>query len=185
MPPRGVRAPSTLGSFLRASTDGHVRQLHSASRQFQFLVRLAAQAPLLPSIDAGHVSSRRLAATAGLGRTEAGRRVRPHQESAATGPAAWPEPPHRHDRHPARSAGDRRDPAARRLRRLGPRRGIAGYRVRRWGGAGGTRLLWREDARCTGSGSSCRPPQQAVSSSGATYVTMEVSRPWSARPACA
>ncbi|WP_327010657.1 IS1380 family transposase [Dactylosporangium sp. NBC_01737] len=41
-----VYAPSTLGSFLRTFTHGHVRQLQAASRQF--LVRLAGQAPLLP-----------------------------------------------------------------------------------------------------------------------------------------
>ena len=46
----GVYAPSTLGSFLRAFTHGHVRQLQAASRQF--LVRLAGQAPLLPSAGA-------------------------------------------------------------------------------------------------------------------------------------
>ena len=49
----GVYAPSTLGSFLRAFTHGHVRQLQAASRQF--LVRLAGQARLLPS--AGAVTS--------------------------------------------------------------------------------------------------------------------------------
>ncbi|GLL05145.1 transposase [Dactylosporangium matsuzakiense] len=46
----GVYAPSTLGSFLRAFTHGHVRQLQRAARQFQ--VRVAARAPLLPSADA-------------------------------------------------------------------------------------------------------------------------------------
>ncbi|WP_327009805.1 IS1380 family transposase [Dactylosporangium sp. NBC_01737] len=45
-----VYAPSTLGSFLRAFTHGHVRQLQAAGRQF--LVRLAGQALLLPSAGA-------------------------------------------------------------------------------------------------------------------------------------
>jgi hypothetical protein len=45
-----VYAPSTLGSFPRTFTHGHVRQLQAASRQF--LVRLAGRAPLLPSADA-------------------------------------------------------------------------------------------------------------------------------------
>jgi hypothetical protein len=45
----GVRAPSTLGSFLRAFTWGNVRQADSAGREF--LVRLAGQAPLLPGAD--------------------------------------------------------------------------------------------------------------------------------------
>ncbi|MGP4089371.1 transposase [Streptomyces sp. KR55] len=42
----GVRAPSTLGTFLRAFTHGHALQLHAAHRQF--LAALAAYAPLLP-----------------------------------------------------------------------------------------------------------------------------------------
>lgn len=42
----GLYAPSTLGSFLRAFSHGHVRQLQAASRQF--LVRLAGRARLLP-----------------------------------------------------------------------------------------------------------------------------------------
>lgn len=46
----GVYAPSTLGSFLRAFTHGHVRQLQAASRQF--LIRLAGRAPLLPGAGA-------------------------------------------------------------------------------------------------------------------------------------
>ncbi len=45
----GIRAPSTLGSFLRAFTWGNVRQLEKVSRVF--LAALAAAAPLLP--DAG------------------------------------------------------------------------------------------------------------------------------------
>lgn len=46
---RGVRAPSTLGSFLRSFTHGHVEQLHSVARRL--LPRLAAHAPLLPGAD--------------------------------------------------------------------------------------------------------------------------------------
>jgi hypothetical protein len=45
----GVYAPSTVGSFLRAFTHGHVRQLQSAGRQV--LVNLAARVPLLPGAD--------------------------------------------------------------------------------------------------------------------------------------
>ena len=44
-----VYAPSTLGSFLREFTHGHVAQLHSAGRQF--LVQLAGHAPILAGID--------------------------------------------------------------------------------------------------------------------------------------
>lgn len=42
----GIRAPSTLGSFLRSFTHGHVKQLHAVARRF--LPRLAAHTPLLP-----------------------------------------------------------------------------------------------------------------------------------------
>lgn len=42
----GIRAPSTLGTFLRACTWGHVRQLNAVGRRS--LVGLAGHAPLLP-----------------------------------------------------------------------------------------------------------------------------------------
>lgn len=45
----GIRAPSTLGSFLRSFTHGHVQQLHAVARRF--LPRLAAHTPLLPGAD--------------------------------------------------------------------------------------------------------------------------------------
>jgi hypothetical protein len=45
----GVRAPSTLGTFLRAFTHGHNRQLHAVHREF--LARLTASTPLLPGAD--------------------------------------------------------------------------------------------------------------------------------------
>jgi len=45
----GVRAPSTLGTFLRAFTFGHVRQLDSVAAAM--LVTLAEQTPLLPAAD--------------------------------------------------------------------------------------------------------------------------------------
>lgn len=45
----GVRAPSTLGSFLRSFTHGHVKQLHAVARRL--LPRLAAHTPLLPGAD--------------------------------------------------------------------------------------------------------------------------------------
>ncbi|GAA4847642.1 IS1380 family transposase [Kitasatospora terrestris] len=46
---RGVRAPSTLGTFLRSFTRGHNRQLHAVHRDF--LARLATATPLLPGLD--------------------------------------------------------------------------------------------------------------------------------------
>jgi hypothetical protein len=45
----GVRAPSTLGSFLRCLAWGNVRQLEKAGREL--LGRLAAHTPLLPGAD--------------------------------------------------------------------------------------------------------------------------------------
>ena len=45
----GVRAPSTLGSFLRSFTWGNVLQLEKVHREF--LAELARQAPLLPGSD--------------------------------------------------------------------------------------------------------------------------------------
>ena len=44
----GVRAPSTLGTFLRTFTFGHVRQLDAVASRL--LVNLAGQAPLLPGV---------------------------------------------------------------------------------------------------------------------------------------
>lgn len=45
----GIRAPSTLGIFLRAFTFGHVRQLDAVASRF--LSRLAGQAPILPGVE--------------------------------------------------------------------------------------------------------------------------------------
>jgi hypothetical protein len=45
----GVRAPSTLGTFLRSFTFGHVRQLDAVASRL--LVNLAGHAPLLPGAD--------------------------------------------------------------------------------------------------------------------------------------
>jgi hypothetical protein len=42
----GARAPSTLGTFLRSFTFGHVRQLDAVASRL--LINLAGQAPLLP-----------------------------------------------------------------------------------------------------------------------------------------
>jgi len=47
----GVRAPSTLGTFLRSFTFGHVRQLDAVASRF--LVGLAKNAPILPGAGQG------------------------------------------------------------------------------------------------------------------------------------
>jgi hypothetical protein len=56
----GLRAPSTLGTFLRSFTFGHVRQLDAVATRF--LAGLAACPPLLPqhltSIPLRHKGSR-------------------------------------------------------------------------------------------------------------------------------
>src|SRR4051794_8471532 len=46
----GVRAPSTLGTFLRSFRFGHVRQLDAVAARL--LVQLTARTPLLPGADA-------------------------------------------------------------------------------------------------------------------------------------
>lgn len=46
---KSAYAPSTLGSFLRAFTFGHVRQLDAVASRF--LTRLADQAPMVPAIE--------------------------------------------------------------------------------------------------------------------------------------
>jgi len=45
----GIRAPSTLGTFLRTFAFGHVRQLDAVASRF--LVALAKNAPILPGVD--------------------------------------------------------------------------------------------------------------------------------------
>jgi hypothetical protein len=45
----GMRAPSTLGTFLRSFSFGHVRQLDAVASRL--LINLAGQAPLLPGAD--------------------------------------------------------------------------------------------------------------------------------------
>ena len=49
-------APSTLGSFLRAFTFGHVRQLDAVASRF--LVRLAEQAPMTTGVDEAKTGGR-------------------------------------------------------------------------------------------------------------------------------
>ncbi len=44
----GLRAPSTMGTFLRSFTFGHVRQLDAVAERF--LTRLAGHTPLLPGV---------------------------------------------------------------------------------------------------------------------------------------
>ena len=122
----GIRAPSTLGSFLRWFTWGNVRQLDAGARQF--LGALAAGTPLLPGagvlafIDMDSMQKRvygHAKQGAGFGHTK-----NPGQEPDDP----RPERPGSGDLHPAGRAGDRGHPAARRQGELRPRRRIAGRR---------------------------------------------------------
>jgi hypothetical protein len=99
----GVRAPSTLGTFLRSFTHGHALQLHAVHRRF--LTALAAHTPLLPGAGEG-VHRCRLHPQTCLRPGQTGRRVRPVQGHPN------PAPPARHGLHPRVPAGDRRGPDA-------------------------------------------------------------------------
>ena len=124
----GIRAPSTLGSFLRSFTWGNVRQLDAVARRM--LAELARQAPLLPGGGGAGVHRHRLDAKTGLRARQAGRRVRAHQDPGQEPADPRPERAGRRGLHAAGRPGDRGDPAARRHRELRPRRRVAG-RARR------------------------------------------------------
>ena len=119
----GIRAPSTLGSFLRSFTWGNVLQLEKVNRLL--LAELARRAPLLPGKDALAFVDIDSHAKTGLRAQEAGRGVRPHQDPGQEPAGARAERAGRHDQHAAGRAGDRRHPAARRQRELRPRRRVA------------------------------------------------------------
>ena len=93
----GIRAPSTLGSFLRAFTWGNVLQLEKVSRLL--LAGLAGRAPLLPGkdtvafLDIDHGRTRPRARLAGM------QLIRAHQIRARPA-GAGPECAGRHDQPP-------------------------------------------------------------------------------------
>ena len=122
----GIRAPSTLGSFLRSFTWGNVLQLQKVHRQF--LAELARRAPLLPGADVLAFVDIDSQQKRVYGHRQAGRGVRVHQDpgQGPAGPRA--ERAGRHDLHAAGRPGDRRHPAARRQRRLRPRRRLDDHR---------------------------------------------------------
>ncbi len=101
-----VRAPSTLGTFLRSFTFGHVRQLDAVASRL--LINLARHAPLLPGADevAFVDVDDTLKQTYGYAKQGAGRGY-----TGVKGLNAHA----RHRQHPVLSAGDRRHPAAPRL----------------------------------------------------------------------
>jgi hypothetical protein len=117
----GVRAPSTLGSFLRSFTWGNVRQLEAAGREL--LAELARLAPLLPGADQ----------LAFVDIDSMQRRVYGHKKQGAafghtkiqgkTVLVRGCEHAGRHGQHTAVCPGDRGHAAARRQREHRPRRG--------------------------------------------------------------
>ena len=120
----GVRAPSTLGSHLRSYTWGNVSQLEKAGREF--LAELARQAPLLPGagtlafIDIDSMQKRvygHQKQGAKFGHTKIqGKSLLVRGLNALAAVISTP----------IVRAGDRRHAAARRERRLRPRRGQPG-----------------------------------------------------------
>jgi hypothetical protein len=123
----GIRAPSTLGSFLRSFTWGNVLQLGKVSGLL--LAGLARRSPLLPGrevlafVDIGSQQRRVYGHKkhgAGVGHTKI-------QGKELAGPGA--ERADRHGQHPAGRPGDRWYPAAGRDRELGSRRGVVYHRI--------------------------------------------------------
>jgi len=126
-----VRAPSTLGTFLRAFTFGHVRQLDAVAGQL--LAELSRRSPLLPGADrVAYVDiDDTVKATYGYAKQGAG-----YGYSGVKGL----ERAARDGQQPTGGAGDRRDPAPEGLDELRAGRPPAGRR--RAGGREGRRG-WR------------------------------------------
>ena len=139
----GMYAPSTLGSFLRSFTFGHVRQLDAVAARL--VANLARHTPLLP--DAGQIAyldiDDTIRATYGYAKQGAG-----YGYSGVKGLNALLAALST----PSSGAGDHRDPAAQGLGELRPRRGPPGRRRpqatsrgvrggRAAGGAGGLGVL--------------------------------------------
>ena len=117
----GVRAPSTLGSFLRALSWGNARQLEGEPAAAG---RARRPGPGPARRGRPDVAGCGLVSAAGVRARQAGRRVRPRQGRRVLGAAARAEPADRGDLHPDQRTAGGRDPTARRHRRLGPRRGL-------------------------------------------------------------
>ena len=114
----GVRAPSTLGSFLRSFTWGNARQLEKVHREF--LAELACQAPLLPGKDVLAFVDIDSQQKRVFGYQKQGAAFGYHQDQRQEPAGPWPERAGRCDQHAAGRAGDRRGAAARRQRRAPP-----------------------------------------------------------------
>ena len=106
----GVYAPSTLGSFLRSFTHGHVRQLQSAAAEV--LVGLARSTPLLPGIDQLCFVDIDSMLRRVYGKAKQGAEFGHTKIGGYGGAAARLSPAGRHRVHTPASAGGGRDPAA-------------------------------------------------------------------------
>src|SRR5664280_2520897 len=126
-----VRAPSTLGTFLRAFTFGHVRQLDAVAGQL--LAELSRRSPLLPGADRVRRCRYRRHRESHIRLRQAGRRLRLLRGEG-------PQRAARDGQQPTGGAGDRRDPAPEGLDELRAGRPPAGRR--RAGGREGGRG-WR------------------------------------------
>jgi hypothetical protein len=104
-----VYAPSTLGSFLRTFTHGHVRQLQAAARDT--LIGLAARAPILTGADVLTFVDIDSMLRRVYGKTETGHRVRPRQGRRLQRLPTRLPPADHHHLHTVVGAGDRRHPA--------------------------------------------------------------------------
>jgi hypothetical protein len=123
----GIRAPSTLGSFLRAMSWGNARQVEKVSRGDADPAGCAHAA----AARRGHpgIPGHRLLAEADLRAGQAGRRVRPHQDPRKECAGARVEPADRRGLDAAGSAGDLRHPVTRRHREHRPRCGLVPRRT--------------------------------------------------------
>lgn len=110
----GARAPSTLGTFLRAFTHGHALQLHAVHRRF--LAALAAHTPLLPGSDELAFIDVDFTHKRVYGRAKQGA-----EYGRFTG-IRTPAPAARHGLHPTTEAGERRSTDATRQGSRLPRR---------------------------------------------------------------
>lgn len=124
----GVRAPSTLGTFLRTFTHGHVHQLDMIGARL--LTGLTARVPELLAGVMGSRSS--MSMTPSVKST-----ATPSREPRSATRQARAEPATGHDLDPDRRAGDRPSTAAQGQHRLRDRRGqVVGTgdqdRPRRW-----------------------------------------------------
>ena len=155
-----VRAPSTLGTFLRGFTFGHVRQLDAVAARA--LIGLAEVVPgILAGSDGDGDAGHRRHGQAGVRRSQAGRPARLH-------PGQGPERAAGHDQHRAGGPGDRRRPAAPRGRGVGA-----------WGGAPGPRCA---DHRPTGRGDRADPGPRRLARTTSTRSSPPSRRPGPASP---